>query len=244
MNPVEDKALRGKVAVITGAGRGIGRAIALAYAKAGAAVVCSARSGGEIDETAALINAQGGRAIAIASDVIDYESVEALFAGAVKAFDGVDIVVANAGVGTVTGTIEHSDPKLWKQVIDVNLTGVFHTARAAIPHLRRRGAGKIILMGSGLRQRPNAGLSAYGSSKAGMWLLTQTLALELQDANISVNELIPGPVRTAMTDFGGKCQFNEEWVKEPEDVVPVAMFLASQPDFGPSAQSFSLMRRA
>jgi 3-oxoacyl-[acyl-carrier protein] reductase len=244
MNSVEDSTLRGQVAVVTGAGRGIGRAIALAYAKAGAAVVCSARSGDEIEETAALITAQGGRAIAITSDVTDYESVEALFAGAVRAFDGVDIVVANAGVGTVTGTVEHSDPKLWKQVIEVNLVGAFHTARAAIPHLRRRGAGKIILMGSGLRQRPNANLSAYGSSKAGMWLLTQTLALELQDANISVNELIPGPVRTAMTDFGGKCQFNEEWVKEPEDVVPLAMLLASQPDFGPSAQSFSLMRRA
>ncbi|SIO70958.1 3-oxoacyl-[acyl-carrier protein] reductase [Burkholderia sp. GAS332] len=244
MNSVEDTTLRGQVAVITGAGRGIGRAIALAYAKAGAAVVCSARSGGEIDETVALITSQGGRAIAIASDVANYESVEALFSGAVQAFDGVDIVLANAGVGTVTGTVEHSDPKIWKEVIDVNLVGAFNTARAAIPHLRRRGAGKLILMGSGLRQRPNANLSAYGCSKAGMWLLTQTLALELLDANISVNELIPGPVRTAMTDFGGKCQFNEEWLKEPEDVVPLAMFLASQPDGGPSAQSFSLMRRA
>jgi 3-oxoacyl-[acyl-carrier protein] reductase len=160
MNSVEDTALQGKVAVITGAGRGIGRAIALAYAKAGAAVVCSARSRGEIDETITLITAQGGRAIAISSDVANYESVEALFSGAVKAFDGVDIVLANAGVGTVTGTVEHSDPKLWKEVIDVNLVGAFNTARAAIPHLRRRGAGKLILMGSGLRQRPNANMAA------------------------------------------------------------------------------------
>ncbi|MFM0653493.1 SDR family NAD(P)-dependent oxidoreductase [Paraburkholderia sediminicola] len=116
--------------------------------------------------------------------------------------------------------------------------------RGAIPHLRRRGAGKMILIGSGSRHRPNPGMSSYASSKLGTWMLTQTLAVELQSANISVNELIPGPVRTAMTGFGEKIAPEGEWIKEPEDVAPPALFLASQPDIGPTAQSFSLIRRA
>ncbi|MCY1561977.1 hypothetical protein D9M68_993050 [compost metagenome] len=87
-------------------------------------------------------------------------------------------------------------------------------------------------------------MSAYASAKLGMWMLAQTLAVELQDANISVNELVPGPVSTAMTGFGKMPARPGEWVKEPEDVVPLAMFLACQPNIGPTAQSISLMRRA
>lgn len=237
--------LQGKTAVITGAGRGIGRAIALAYAAAGAAIVCSARSQNEIDETVELISAKGGRAIAVAADVSDYEAVEALFTKASVEFGGVDIVVINAGASGERHTVEASDPAVWRKTIDVNLIGAFHTAHAAIPHLRRRGAGKMILVGSGLRGRPNQGVSAYACSKAGLWVLTQTLALELNDAKISVNELIPGPVRTAITGFGEKfISSGDEWLKDPEDVTPLALFLAGQPDIGPSAQSFSLMRRA
>lgn len=100
------------------------------------------------------------------------------------------------------------------------------------------------MTGSGSRHRPMPGLSAYATSKLALWMLTQTIALEVQDANISVNELIPGPVRTEMTGFGKVAFPPGEWMKEPEDVVPLAMFLATQPLVGPTAQSFSLMRRA
>ncbi len=94
-------------------------------------------------------------------------------------------------------------------------------------------------------RRPAKGVSAYACSKAGLWALTQSLALELNDANIAVNELIPGPVRTDLTGFGEKfLTAGEEWLKDPEEVVPMALFLATQPEPGPSAQSFSLMRRA
>lgn len=100
------------------------------------------------------------------------------------------------------------------------------------------------MTGSGSRFRPHPGGSAYSTSKLALWMLTQTLAMELQDANFSVNELIPGPVKTAMTGFG-ETQFpTGEWIKDPEDVVPLAMFLATRPLVGPTAQSFSLMRRA
>jgi len=236
--------LAGKVAVITGAGRGIGRAIALAYARAGAAVVCSARSRNEIDETAALVAAGGGTASACMADVGSYAAMQALFEHAVDVHGGVDIVVANAGVLGQARTVADSDPAHWAQTIHVNLLGAFHTAHAAIPHLRARGAGKIIFTGSGARHSTAPGISAYSASKLALWKLTQVLAMELQEHRISVNELIPGPVKTAMTDFGNHTFAPSEWIKEPDDVVPMAMFLAAQPDIGPTAQSYSLMRRA
>jgi 3-oxoacyl-[acyl-carrier protein] reductase len=242
MAPPNSIPLKDKVAIITGAGRGIGRAIARAYAQAGAAVVCSARSVAEITETARLITEAGERAIAHATDIADYDSVVALFQRASDEFGGVDIVVANAGVALEQHRIEDSDPALWRKTIDINLTGAYHTAHAAIPHLRKRGAGKIIMVGSGQRNRATPGFSSYSRSKSGMWLLTQSLAVELNEYNISVNELIPGPVKTDMTRDAAIPP--GEWFKEPEDVVPLAMFLASMPDVGPNGQSYSLMRRA
>ncbi|MNF24226.1 putative NAD-dependent oxidoreductase [compost metagenome] len=233
--------LAGKVAIITGAGRGIGRSIAIAYAEAGAAVVCSARSSAEIAETAALIKEAGGQALAHVADVGDYPSLVALFQRASDEFGGVDIVVANAGVATEQRRIEDSDPELWRKTIDINLNGAYYTAHAAIPHLRKRGAGKIIMVGSGQRKRPAPGFSAYSCSKSGLWMLTQSLALELHEYNISVNELIPGPVKTDMTrDVPIPAG---EWFKPPQEVTPMALFLASMPDGGPTAQSYSLMRR-
>lgn len=241
MNHSNPTPLEGKVAIITGAGRGIGRSIAIAYAKAGAAVVCSARSGAEIAETAAQIKTSGGRALAHVADVADYASLVSLFQRASDEYGGVDIVVANAGVATEQRRIEDSDPELWRKTIDINLTGAYYTAHAAIPHLRKRGAGKIIMVGSGQRNRPAPGFSAYSCSKSGMWMLTQSLALELHEYNISVNELIPGPVKTAMTRDAAIPP--GEWFKSPQEVTPMAMFLASMPDGGPTAQSYSLMRR-
>lgn len=237
-------ALAGKVAVVTGAGRGIGRAIALAYARAGACVVCSARSAGEIEDTAGLAREAGGPASAFPADVGDYAAMQSLFRHAAETFGGVDIVVGNAGVNGQARKVENTDPAQWARTIHTNLVGAYHTAHAAIPHLRRRGSGKIIFVGSGSRHGAAPGMAAYAGSKIGLWKLTQVLAVELQEANISVNELIPGPVRTAMTGFGTAPFPAGEWVKEPEDVVPLAMFLATQPGIGPTAQSFSLMRRA
>ncbi|MCP5281281.1 MAG: SDR family oxidoreductase [Rhodoferax sp.] len=236
--------LAGKVAVITGAGRGIGRAIAMAYARAGAAVVCGARSRGEIEATVALIAANGGTASACVADVCSHASMQALFQHAAGIHGGVDIVVANAGGGFHAHHVADADPVQWAETIQTNLIGAFHTAHAAIPHLRARGAGKLIFMGSGARNDTVPGMSAYAASKLALWKLTQVLAMELHAYRISVNELIPGPVKTAMTDFGARSFAPSEWVKEPDDVVPMAMFLATQPDIGPTAQSFSLMRRA
>ena len=240
--------LEGKVAVVTGAGRGIGKAIAEAYGEAGASVCCLARTLSEIQSTAAEIEGKGGRALAVAADVCDVDAVGAAFDQAAQALGGIDIVVINAGIIATNGPVEDSDPRKWKETLDTNLLGAYYCARAAIPYLRRRGGGKIITVGSGLGHRGRPGGSAYSSSKAGLWMLTRVLAQELAQHRISVNELVPGPVRTSISTgvagSAGHAPFADtEWFKSPADVVPLALFLAAQPDFGPTAQSYSLMRR-
>ena len=242
-----ERALEGKVAVVTGAGRGIGRAISMGFAMAGADVCCSARTLREIDETVELIAAQGGRAMAVRADVTDYLAVDAVFERATGTFGGVDIVVVNAGSAEENKLVEDSDPVAWRRTLEVNLVGGFNTTRAAIPHLRRRGGGNVIVIGSGMGHHSGPTRSAYASSKAGMWMLTRILAQELLPHGICVNELIPGPVRTAFIRGREEALMEAtqgtEYLKQPEDVVPLAVFLASQSGKGPTAQSFSLARR-
>ncbi len=247
MNQIE-KGLKGKIAVVTGAGRGIGKAIAIAYAKAGAGVVCAARTSSEIEKTANKISGLGEKAFAVKTDVTCVESVNNMFERAVEYFGGIDILVINAGANYDRKAVEDSNLDNWKRTLDVNLLGAYYCAHSAIPFLKQRGAGKIITIGSGLGHRGYASGSAYSCSKAGLWMLTRILAQELMQYNISVNELIPGPVQTSIddnfkTDNGKVKAMDSEWHKQPEDVVPLALFLATQPDIGPTAQSFSLMHR-
>ena len=245
-----DGPLSGKVALVTGAGRGIGKAIATGYASAGAAVCCVARTRSQIDLTASEIQANGGTAISVQADVTDYDSVVRAFDTSAREFGGIDIVVINAG-GNYDDSpdIESGSPEQWADTVQVNLIGSYHTAHAAIPHLKKRGAGKIIAIGSGIGHRGRPGESAYASAKAGLSMLVRVLAQELWQHNISVNELIPGPVlteRVARTHAHrprSVFQDDSEWIKSPEDVVPLALFLAIQPDKGPTGQTFSLMRR-
>ena len=236
--------LQGRTALITGAGRGIGRAVALGFARAGAQVACAARTTDQVQAVAAEIAAAGGSALALTCDVTDVSQVEAMCAQTVTGWGGLDILVINAGVEMAKSTVDDSDPALWAQVIQTNLIGAYHCARAAVPYLQARGGGKIIVVGSGMGHRGAARSSAYCCSKAGLWMLTRVLAQEVWDAGIAVNELVPGPVDTDMTRQAElPSNWSSEWFKQPEDVVPLALFLATQPHIGPTAQSFSLMRR-
>ena len=238
--------LEAKVAIVTGAGRGIGKAIALAYAREGAAICCAARTGTERQATAREIEAAGGHAITIPTDVSDIDAVSGMVEATISSFGGLDILVANAGVNLDPVPVEESDPEAWLATIQVNLAGAYYCAKASIPYFKARGSGKIIFDGSGLGHRPVKTHSAYACSKAGLWMLTRILAEELWPYNICVNELVPGPVDTrpdlrARTD--SVFSIGSEWIKQPQEVAPLALFLATQPEKGPTAQSFSLMSR-
>lgn len=240
--------LENKIAVITGAGRGIGKAIAVAYAANGAKICCLARNFNEIDGTANLINERRGQAIAFTCDVSNYNELNDTFKKIYEVYGGIDIVVINAGVDVVNLPVEESSIEDWKKIIDINLTGAYYTAKVAIPYMKKRGGGKIITIGSGLGHNGRANSSAYSCSKAGLWMLTRVLSQELSEFNISVNELIPGPVITNMGNDSAKDKnsvfsINGEWIKTPEDVTKLSLFMAEQPLLGPTGQSFSLMRR-
>jgi 3-oxoacyl-[acyl-carrier protein] reductase len=244
----ERRDLRGQCAIVTGAGRGIGKAIAIGFAAAGAHVCCVARTPEEIEATAREIAAGGGEAFASVADVVAIDAVQAMTQKAVERLGGLDILVINAGIDSGGKSVEESLPERWRATIETNLLGAYHCAAAAIPHLKRRGGGKIITIGSGIGHRGRPERSDYACSKAGLWMLTRVLAQELADFNISVNELVPGPVVTPLSreqasEGSGVFGIRGEWIKGPEAVVPLALFLATQPLIGPTAQSFSLMRR-
>ncbi len=238
--------LQGKVAVITGAGRGIGRALAIGFAEQGARVVCAARTQSQIDETVGAIHEAGGDAIAVRCDVTNAVAVERLYAVTRARFGPVDIVVANAGGNFSRQSVEESDISDWELTVRVNLIGVYYSCKFAIPDLKGKG-GHIIVVGSGVGHRVvDDAHSAYGAAKAGAWMFVRALAAELRLYNICVNELIPGLVQTEITadvNRSDESAFGVEWFKRPEDVLPLALFLATQPLTGPTGQSFSLMRR-
>lgn len=248
MTDQSQQVLQNKIAVITGAGRGIGRAIAIGYGKAGATVMCMARTQSEIDSTASEIRMAGGKAMAVPVDVTDPGSVTVAFQKVAAELGRIDILVLNAGGHLERKSVEDSDPEKWRANIELNLFGPYYCVRAALPAMKPHG-GKIILLGSGRGRRAVANTSAYSCSKAAVWMFTRILAEELLPSRIAVNELIPGPVLTegfqeTLVGIDPKKAFPDgEWFKQPEEVVPLALFLASQPENGPTAQVFSLMRR-
>lgn len=187
--------MQGKVVVITGASRGIGAAAARAFAKAGAKVVLLARSMTEIDAIAAEI---GPAAVALRCDVADWSAVEAALAKTVQAFGRIDVLVNNAGTIDPIARLADADPAAWGRAVDVNLKGVFHGLRAAIPVMRRQGGGTIINVSSGAARNALEGWSSYCAGKAGALMLTQAAHLEEGPHGIRVLGLSPGTVATEM----------------------------------------------
>ncbi|RJQ30709.1 MAG: SDR family oxidoreductase [Peptococcaceae bacterium] len=188
--------LEGKVAIITGGGRGIGKAVARAFAREGAYPCLVARTAAEVEAAAAEI----GCALALTGDVSRLEDVERVVAAVMTRAGRVDVLVNNAGVQPPVGPLWENDPDEWLKTVLINLGGVFLCCRSVLPHMIRRGRGKIINLSGGGAASPRPRFSAYAASKAAVVRLTETLAAELADCNVQVNAIAPGAVNTGMLE--------------------------------------------
>ena len=228
--------LSGRVSIVTGASRGIGRAIALGLAEAGSDVVASSRSLPALEEVAASVRSMGRRSLAIAADVTSQEDVQRLVDATLREFGKIDVLVNNAGVSPVLARAEEMTRAQWEEVIGTNLTGCFLCAQAVGRAMIQQKRGKIINVTSILAEVANPRLSAYSASKAGVLALTRALAVEWARHNIQVNALAPGWVDTEMTRpmMGSKAIYDNLLGKipmgrfaTPEEMVGAAVFLAS-----------------
>lgn len=214
--------LSGKIAIVTGGSKGIGRAIAAALAAAGADVVVTSRNEEEARTAAKEIAELGqGRTLGLGADVRDYEAVKTMVGETVKALGGLDILIANAGVGAFA-PIDEMDAETWNRVIDTNLTGVFYSCREAIPELKKRGGGWIITIGSVAGRYAMPGGTAYNASKWGLRGFTEALMLDVRHHGIRVSTIMPGTVDTYFND---NLPSGESWKLAPADVARVVIQL-------------------
>ena len=192
--------LSGRRALVTGGGRGIGRAVALDLARAGVAVAAAARTRPEVERLAAEVQAAGGRAVAVTMDVTDPESVRAGFASAREALGGIDILVSG-GIAPTAPLVRTPDA-VWRQVIETNLSGVFYCLREALPEMTTRGWGRVVNLASIAGKTGYPYIAAYAASKHGVLGLTKCAALEVATTGVTVNAVCPGYVDTPMLEAG------------------------------------------
>jgi 3-oxoacyl-[acyl-carrier protein] reductase len=234
--PENLQTLQGKVAIVTGASRGIGRAIARELAKFGSSVVVNyASSSQAADELVSEITQAGGSAIALAADVSKEEQVDALINAAIEKFNRLDILVNNAGITRDT-LLLRMKPEDWQAVIDINLTGVFLCTRAASKIMLKQRSGRIINITSVAGLMGNPGQANYSAAKAGVIGFTKTVAKELASRGITVNAVAPGFIATDMTsnlDAEGILKYIPLGrYGQPEDIAGMVRFLAADPAAG------------
>jgi NAD(P)-dependent dehydrogenase (short-subunit alcohol dehydrogenase family) len=244
MSILDRFSLEGRVAIVTGGGTGLGKAICLAFARAGADVVTAGRRLGPIEETAAEVRKLGQRAMTIATDVADSRQVENLIEKTIREFNKVDILVNNAGIArgiepsqwdTVqieVGPIWELTDDKWHRAVDVNLAGAFYCSRAVAQHMIARKSGKIINMASVGGLRGPKGWFTYSSAKGGVVMLTRTLAVTWARDNIQVNSIAPGFIQVVDTGAASQ-ERNPDFIPmgrfgEPKDVALLAVYLASE----------------
>jgi len=259
MSQERNERLEGQVALITGASRGIGRAVALRLARDGADVMLVGRTHPTLEEVAEKTQRIGRRALVVAADMGRCADIEAMVKQAVEAFGHVDILVYAAGIAVVE-TVTHTRDEVWEQILAVNLTGAYRSIREVLTRgkMLERKRGRIIVVASDSGKIGAAGMGAYTASKHGLLGLIRCLAFELGPEGITANAVCPGFVRTQMLEemeakfgeiYGIPSGDVEEWLKgwdpqkrisEPEDVADVVAFLASDAARAMTGQSVNV----
>ena len=236
MQPFKDESV-----LITGAGRGIGKRLAIGFAAEGARVGLLARSQAELDLAKLEIEHAGGTALRIRADVRDYEQMCAAVERLRAVFGGVHILIASAAIQGPIGALVEVKPRTWAETIETNLIGVMHACRAVLPQMIERRHGKVIVIGGGGAANPRPRFSAYAASKAAVVRFVETLAEEVRDYNVQLNCMAPGGTYTHMTDeilHSGERAGSRE-IEQAEDVrltggthpekqIQLALFLASE----------------
>ncbi len=257
----DPKPLAGKSAVVTGAGRGIGRAIAVEFAKAGADLAILSRTEADLAEVATDVRSHGVACHVIPADLADPDAAKNACLDVVTALGAIDILMNNAGADLSYGLeVADTDPDVWWRTIEVNIRGVYLVTRHLLDHINE--GGKIINMSSGMGKTAAPGQSSYVVSKAGLHIFTEVLANEVWKRKIDVNNLIPGPVATEMFNWTGRDRAHtaeevlekfkdglpamfppQERMKPVSEVADLALYMATRPEGGPTGQTFSLGRR-
>jgi NAD(P)-dependent dehydrogenase (short-subunit alcohol dehydrogenase family) len=231
MEVVEKFRLQGKVALLTGAGRNLGKSIALSLAEAGADVAVTSRTLSEIQITEQEIRKKGQKALAIPMDVTELNQVEKTIQKIVSEFGRIDILVNNAATRSFKSILEISEAE-WRSVIDTNLTGAFFCCKAVGPYMIRQGGGRIINISSRIGLQGMANRAAYCASKGGLIQLTRALALEWAPYNILINSVAPGLMKTPETTQalrnGRASEIPLKRAGEPDEIAPLVVYLASE----------------
>jgi NAD(P)-dependent dehydrogenase (short-subunit alcohol dehydrogenase family) len=222
----DQKLLAGRIALITGASRGIGAAVAKRFAMEGAHVILIARTIGGLEEVDDAIKANGGQATLVPCDLTDFEALDTLGPSLLERFDKLDVFVGNAGALGEMTPLSHYDAKAWHEVFDVNVHANWRLIRTLEPLLRRSDAGRAILVTSGAAANPRAFWGAYAVTKAAMETLAKVWASELENTDVRVNILNPGATRTGMraAAFPGEDPLT---LKTPEDLTDKFIEMAS-----------------
>jgi NAD(P)-dependent dehydrogenase (short-subunit alcohol dehydrogenase family) len=228
--------LRNKVAIVTGASKGLGKAIALALGRAGASVALVSRDGERLKSVMEEVNNAGGNARVFVADVSDEKQVRELERDVLEAFHAVHILVNNVGMNLRKDLVDFTLEE-WRTVLDTNLTSVFLMCRSMVPHMKARGYGRIINLSSIMGHVSIAGRSAYSASKSALLGLTRALALELAAESITVNSISPGPFATEMnTSLIQNAELNQQFISKiplgrwgrVEEVGDLALYLCSE----------------
>ncbi|MBJ58032.1 MAG: hypothetical protein CMP24_07335 [Rickettsiales bacterium] len=239
-----------KVILVTGAGSGIGEALAKKIGALGAKVICVARTKKNIDKLSNHINRNGGNSIPVVCDATKLKDMEKLAEKINKNFSSLHLAFLNAGGNIYQESIEKSDLSKWQEALNLNMLPLFLGIKICAPLMRKAGGGNIVLTGSAMAHYASKSNSSYSAGKAAARIIANTASFELMEDNIIVNEFIPGPVRTkqALKNYSKEDKsspFNNpnEWVKDPNDVVDLILHMFSFPTLGPTSQIFSLARR-